>query len=698
MIRAALMLLLALTPLPALAQAVATLVADEVVIEADSRLVASGNVQAFHDGTTLSASRIVYDRGADRLTIVGPIFLTGPGGEIITAEAATLDPRLENGILRGARLVLERQLQLAAVQIDRVDGRYSQLYKTAATSCAVCDGRPPLWEIRAERVIHDEEAQQLYFRNAQFRVRGVPILWLPRMRLPDPSLDRATGFLIPRIRSTNLLGSGLKLPYFIVLGPSRDLTLTPYLANSTTTLEARYRQKFLAGEITLNMAASRDTLPPDGLRGYIFADGSFALGGGYRLGFDIEATTDDAYLFDYGYADTDRLDSAITLTRVTPDEAVEARLTYYQTLRADEQNRTLPPITASLRWRRDWALAGGRLALDAGGDALVRYGEGVGEDGRDVTRIGAAVDWQRDWITPQGLAVTGTLGARADYYMVSDAVSFAPDLVRTVPHARLTFRLPLEKTTNRARHLLEPVLALAWSEAIGDLPPNEDSTRAELDPGNLFALTRHPGEDARETGLRAAAGLAWHRQGRDGTLTRLSFGRVWQDEVDPAFTVASGLDSRWSDWLVAGTLDLPRGLRLDARALLRNDLDPTLAEARIDWQTAALDLHAAYIWQAPDAQVGRPDTVSEWSLDGEVQLNDAWAVSFDTRYDIVADRPARAGIGAQWRNECVTVDLSVSRRYTSSDNVEPSTDYGLSVELSGFSAGRSAARPAPRCR
>ena len=34
-------------------------------------------------------------------------------------------------------------------------------------------------------------------RARSFRVMGVPVIWLPQMRLPDPTLERATGFLAP---------------------------------------------------------------------------------------------------------------------------------------------------------------------------------------------------------------------------------------------------------------------------------------------------------------------------------------------------------------------------------------------------------------------------------------------------------------------------------------------------------------------
>ena len=689
--------LLCLLPFTSQAQGVATLVADNVAVEDGARLVASGNIEVLYDGTRLSAGRIVFDQTTDRLIIEGPIFIQSPDGTILTADRASLDPQLENGILQSARLVLNQQLQLAANQIDRAEGRYSQLYKTAVTSCRICGDQAPLWEIRAERIVHDEVERQLYFTNATFHVRGVPIFWLPRARLPDPTLDRATGLLIPRIRSSNQLGLGIKLPYFITLGDHRDVTVTPYISNETSTLELAYRQAFVSGDLSFEGAVSRDTLRPDETRSYIFVEGNFDLGRDYKLNFDIEAVSDPAYLLDYGYSAKDRLDSAIGITRTRDTDLFKTSFTYYESLRDDESNSTLPPIVADIGYtNRSFPRFGGTLTWDLDADAIVRYGSSVGPDGRDVARLGAGLDWQRQWISDAGFVTKAEAGIRADAYRLQDTDIFE-DGVRTVPYAQATFSYPLIRKTSRSRQKLTPVVALAWSDSFGTTPPNEDSTRTEFDAANLFDVSRFPGEDAVETGFRGAVGLQWSRHGNLGGVAHLTFGRVYRADVNDDFTQTSGLKGNASDWLIAGQFALPEGFRFEGRAQLGGNLDPTLALAKIDWQTQGLNLGASYIWQTADRDLGRPDPISEWLIDTRVQINPAWAVSFDTRYDVTEDQPARAGLGVEWRNECVTVDLSVSRRYTSSTTVDPSTDYGLSVSLNGFSSGRSDAGPARSC-
>ncbi len=681
-------LTLCLMPVAATAQMAATLVADDVFVEGENRLTATGNIEVLYQGSRLRATRVVYDKPSDRLQIEGPILITGPDGEIVTADQADIDPQLENGVLLGARLVLDQQLQLAANQIDRAEGRYSQLYKAAVTSCQVCGGQAPLWEIRAEKVIHDQVAQQLYFTNATFRVKGLPILYLPYMRLPDPNNTRATGLLIPRIRSNDRLGLGLELPYYIALSSSRDVLLTPYLAGNTRTLKTRYRQAFNSGDMTISAGASSDDLGvSDDLRGYVFAEGDFDLGDGLKLRFDVQAASDKSYLSDYSISDTDRLASIVALTRVTEDALFSGSLSYFQTLRDDEDNASLPPLVAGAGLvRRYHPSAGGTVTVTASADTLLRYGQSTGDTGLDMTRTGATAAWSRDWLTTTGVLLTGTAALQADIWQLNDTDSYDATLSRATPYVQATLRYPLVRQNGRTRHVLEPVAALTYVRPFGDTTPNEDSTRPELDEGNLLALSHFPGNDAAEDGTRLALGLTWTRVGSEGVRSALGFGRVLRDNADPQFTVTSGQVDAASDWLVAGQIALPRGLTFDARALLDDTGDTSLATARVFWNRPEVQLAGGYIWQAPDTAIGRPDVVSEYSIDGAVQVSDAWNVSFDTRYDIARSGPVQAGVGLGWQNECVTVSLSVSRRYASSTTVQPTTDYGLSVSLQGFSA------------
>lgn len=651
----------------------AALVADALVLTPGGLLVAEGNVQAFYGGATLSAPRVTYDPEADRLSIEGPVLLRDPEGNVLSAERAELDPRLEQGLLAGARLVLDRQLQIAAATLRQGEGT-ATLEGAAATSCQVCPGRAPLWEIRAARVMRDEAAQTLTFEDAQFLVRGAPILWLPRIRLPEPGNARETGLVLPRLRGSDELGLGIEVPYFLELGPSRDLTLTPFLAPATVTLGARYREAFLNGTLEARGALSRDGLRPGETRGFLAAEGAFALPGDFDLAFAGIVATDADYLSDYGLADGDAAESRLRIARVGPTSLIEGGVSAFQDLGEDEA----PEALGDLGWERRTPLAGGTLTFGASLDAVLRE---EGAPGREGLRAGAFAGWRADRVVGPGLLVEGEGRLAADAWRLSDGAGEPESFLRAAPAAAVTLRWPLvRRGSNGTADLLEPVASLGWSGAWGETPPAEGSRRSELDEASLLAFPRRPGEEGTEEGARGALGLAWTRQA-GGSAATLTLGRVFGQEEEDA-------------WLVAAGLDLPERLSLRSRATLGEEWDLTSAEALVAWESAALSLSGGWAFLEDLGGERAADVV----LDAEFRPSERWTLRTEARYDLDAGAPRELGLGLGWRNECVEVDVSVERSYTLSGDGKPATTFGLSVGLLGFST-TGGARVAPgACR
>lgn len=689
------------TSAPAATSDAALLVADSVFLDGQTRLIASGNVQALQNGTIIFAERITYDRSTDTILIEGPIRIVDPDGTILIASQAELSEDLQNGILTGARLVLDQQLQLAAVELQRVGGRYTQLSKVAATSCQICgDEGVPLWQIRARRAIHDQLERQIYFDDAQFRVLDVPIFYLPRLRLPDPTLKRARGFLFPSVRQSSLLGLGLKLPYFIPIGDHKDLTVTPYLSRETRTVELRYRQAFRTGRIEFNGAVSRDTLQP-GTRAYLIGGGAFDLPRDYKLTFDIEAVTDRTYLEDYDITGKSRLDSEISITRTKRDSLFDARLTHFQSLRAGEDNGLIPSIAGDLTYERRYFPAGprgGELRLRVGTHSHYRFSD-ADIAGRDVARATGAISWQNRWTLPGGLRF-GAVGALA-FDATNTRQDSSRDLYADVlsPSAAVELRWPLvNRMASGTRHLIEPIAQLSWTGGTRQNTANDESDRVEFDEGNLLSLSRFPAEDRRERGRQGALGLRWAMQGAEGWSTGLTVARVYREEADPELSRSSGLEGTTSDWLIAAQLKSTSGLQFTARGLLDDTNEFAKAEARAAFANDRWDVSAGYVLLVADPAEARPNAISEWSLDGAYRVNRHWTLSTEFRYDLVSDSFARAEAGVRYTNECVEVDFSARRKFTSSSNATPSTSFGLTVELKGFSTGGNAHDVRRSCR
>ncbi|MEP3686806.1 MAG: LPS assembly protein LptD [Sulfitobacter dubius] len=680
----------------------AVLVADQVFITRDKVLVAQGNVEAFRGETRLRATAIRYDQATGALSIEGPIVLSEGENTTILADAASLDAGLQSGLLRGARMILEQQLQLAAVQINQVEGRYSQLYKAAVTSCKVCeDGEAPLWQIRAKRVVHDQLAQQLYFDEAQFRIKNVPIFYLPRLRLPDPTLDRATGFLAPSIRSTSQLGVGLKLPYFIKLGDHRDLTLTPYLSAETRTLEFRYRQAFVSGRIDFDGAITRDDEEPGETRGYLFGNGTFNLRRDYKLYFDIETTSDRSYLNDYGYSDKDRLTNELTVSRARRDDYTRASLLNYRSLRDDDVNAELPTLVLDGEHQRRYfpTRLGGELRLSLEAHTHRRGSDvSAGGLGRDVSRLNGEATWLRRLTFSNGLVSDLHAGANFGLFNIAQDAGFEPRHGDLVPEVAVALRYPMQRReTGGAVQQIEPLVQFGWTGGDRLDIPNEESTLVEYDEGNLLSLSRFPRPDRRERGAVAAFGVNWARIDPNGLDASFSFGQVIRADADDDFSFSSGLQGTYSDFLLAGQLRSDNGLALIGRGLVDDDFEVAKAELRGVWNFKRGQIASSYVWLQEDAAEDRDEDVSEITFDGSFSINSQWQASADWRFDLADERAATAGLGLSYNNECVQVDLSVSRSYSSSTSVEPSTDFGFNIGLRGFAANTGTERYVRSC-
>ncbi|MGP3696514.1 LPS-assembly protein LptD [Rhodobacter sp. NSM] len=700
-----------LVPLPLAAQEKATLVADSVSIVNETTLVAEGHVEVLFQGTRLSASRVLYDQAQDRLTIDGPIVLDDGEGQLVLADQAALSGDLENGVMTSARLVLDQQLQLAASELRRVGDRYTALGRTVASSCQVCADNPvPLWEVRARRVVHDEVERQIYFDHASLRIAGLPVAYVPRLRIPDATLKRATGFLRPELLTTSQLGTGLRVPYFIALGDSRDVTLLPQITTKGgRTLGMRYREALSFGIIEAEGAVSRDEILPDERRGYLFARGTFDLPRDFTLTFQVEEVSDRAYYLDYGLGEKDRLATGFEVTRARRNEYISGRLLKFRTLREDEDNDTLPSLVADATFHRRFGFG------PLGGEGGLRFSthshrrdsddpfdsaldDDAIADGRDMSRASVLIDWRRNWMLGAGILGSALAEFGADAYDISQDATWEGSDTRIHGAGGVEIRWPwVRSSASGASDVIQPVAQVVWADRSDARIPNEDSVLVEFDEGSLFSLDRFPGSDAVEEGSRAAVGVNWTRYDPSGWSLGATLGKVVWQEDDPGFSSASGFDGDQSDWLASLQLATQDGLTILQRTIVDEELGVTKAEWQVGLERDRYGFTSRYVRIRESEEEARPDPVEELWLDTRYRLTGAWTASAEGRYDFEADRTARAGIGLEFRNECLKLDLSLSRRFTSSTSVTPSTDFGLSVDLIGFGSG-AAPGPSRVCR
>ena len=199
----------------------------------NERVSAVGNVQIYYDGTTLEADKVIYDQTTKRLHAEGNVRLTEADGKITYAEIMNLSDDFRDGFVDSLRLDTPDQTRMAAARADRSSGNFTVFQSGVYTACEACKDdpkKPPLWQVKAARIIHDDGEKMIYFEDARLEFFGKPVAYFPYFSAPDPTVKRKTGFLMPSSSSAaRQYGFGVEIPYYWALAPDYDFTFSPRL-------------------------------------------------------------------------------------------------------------------------------------------------------------------------------------------------------------------------------------------------------------------------------------------------------------------------------------------------------------------------------------------------------------------------------------------------------------------------------------
>ncbi|MGY4288370.1 lipopolysaccharide assembly outer membrane protein LptD (OstA) [Bradyrhizobium sp. LM2.7] len=217
----------------------------------NSRVSAVGNVQLFYNGTSVEADRVIYDQKTKRLHAEGNIRMTDADGKITYAEIMDLSDDYRDGFVDSLRVDTADQTRMAASRADRSSGNYTVFENGVYTACAPCRDdpkKPPLWQVKGARIIHDQQEKMLYFETAQLEFFGVPLAYMPYFSTPDPTVKRKTGFLMPGFSSYSAFGYGLEVPFYWAIAPDMDATFSPRVTSKQgVLLQAEFRQRLMDG-------------------------------------------------------------------------------------------------------------------------------------------------------------------------------------------------------------------------------------------------------------------------------------------------------------------------------------------------------------------------------------------------------------------------------------------------------------------
>jgi len=352
--------------------------ADELQYDnTNNRILAVGSVQIYYLGSTLEADRVVYEQTTKRMRAEGNARLTEADGKVVRGEVIDLTDQFRDGFVDSLQIETADKTRFAAPRAERQGGRYTVFQSGVYTACEPCKddpSKPPRWQVRATRIIHDDSEKMIYFESARLEAFGYPLFYWPYLSTPDPTVKRKSGLLIPKLGYSSTLGATYSQAYFWALAPNYDLTVTPTLSSKQgLLLQTEWRHRLINGSYSVRAAGifqadpgafekrftplyPGDKDPGDRLfRGNIDTTGQFALNNNWVWGWDGSLVTDRMVIPDYAlrtyFAMMDPLKSGgletvsqLYLTGRGDHSYFDARLMYFYGLSASDVQSQLPIV------------------------------------------------------------------------------------------------------------------------------------------------------------------------------------------------------------------------------------------------------------------------------------------------------------------------------------------------------------------
>lgn len=713
--------------------------AQQLVYNHDNETVSAvGDVTIYYSGDVLQADRVVYDQRNNRVRAEGNVKMTDRDGNVIYADNLDLSDDFADGFLQSLQVQRPDRSRFSATRATRAGDRVTVFDQGTYTACEVCESkpeRPPLWQVKATRIIHDQQEQMVYYENARLEFFGLPVAYLPFLQHPDPTVKRKTGFLVPTYIANTELGFGARVPFFWNIAPNKDITITPTVLSRQGVLgDVEWRHRLMTGSYSIRAAGLFQADPgafpssPRGggdmdARGALHTTGKFNLNSRWQWGWDVNLLSDKWVLEDYNLwgSSWNEAISTAYLSGLGTRSYFDARGYYFLGLSSDDRQDQIPTVLPLIDYGKtlEQPVLGGQFGFRTNFTSLRRVesnfeyvtGNNVncalqphlclvrGAAGT-YSRVSAEAEWKRQIIDPIGQVWTPFAFVRGDVisrnpsdtlalqqFMSTDQKSYGRGMVG----AGLEYRYPLVALTTYGTHLLEPIaqVIIRPDETHIRDAQNEDAQSLFFDDTNLFAWDKFSGWDRIEGGSRANVGIQYTWTMPTGAYVNVLFGQSYHLFGRNSFAVGdiantgldSGLDSDRSDYVARFYFQATPNWAFASRFRFdEENFGMRARELQARFNKGAFSGSVTYARYDARPAIGITEVAEGVVSNARIKLHENWYVTGGASYDIDRKRFNSTGLGFGYLDECFDFSVGYSSSYSKNSNKDPV--HTLMVRLS----------------
>ena len=659
-------------------------------------VVASGNVVLNQNGSTIQTEEIQYDKNQNIVHVPGQAFLTLSDGTKAKTSQVHFFPKESELITGDAEVDFIDGTHLFTDKIIRRDMGQETVFKNASyTPCDICEKKSPLWRLSANTIEEDEPNKTLRFWNTFFKVKDIPVAWFPYFQMPDPSVKRKTGFLIPSISSNSEMKTMVGLPFFVDIAPNQNLTITPKISLAHHPLGLlNYKGVFSESAFNVYSSLTRDH---DGTKqGHLKADFEYNPNDTWRFSGQYYRTTSDTYFRRYkidGITETDSYLTSFLGGEYYGNRVYgSAELLNFQSLYESVSSKSIPIIlpVMQLEYTSAPLTESGLYAFSEMSSALINNREHFKSNRISLTQ-GVRLPYISSW----GMTAEMEGRVRGDGYFIDTGrydIANKPQndsywAGRIFPQAILTMGYPLVNPGKSLSQIIEPIVQLVVGPNGGnkDEIPNSDSSIFDFSDTNLFSSNRFSGYDRVESGTRVNYGVKWsiYNQGKSRSFQAL-IGQTFTVHDDNELSDVMGYDNHLSNYIGHLLLRFKYIVLSYRFRVNQRDFHARKNDVKLEVGSSPLRLGVDYLFQDAyrlgQQKFGEKKSVTFY---GKTKLTKNFSLEGRYQYNLRRDRkgPLKSEAALRYDNECVTLDFSVSKSFTQDRNYKGDTSFNFRVYL-----------------
>ncbi len=562
--------------------------------------------------------------------------------------------------------------------------------KGVFTSCKKTDGCPA-WSMQADKITHDKIKKQIIYKDTILKIYDFPVFYFPKFFHPDPTVERQSGFLRPKLNESRTLGTSINLPYFHVISENKDLTFKPTIFDSKIFMfQNEFRQEnknssFIADlGLTRGYKSSTEGSNKNSMT-HIFSkfksDLKFKDFSKSDLEIFIEKTSNDTYLslFDANIPLTDikpknknLLQSGLKVTLDHEDYNFSSGMTLYETLSG----------TNSDRFQYIFPYYNFDTVLDTDLNGSFYFSSDGSNDLKNtnnlISKMTNNLNYDsEDYFSDQGLRNRfGVSFKNFNSTAKNDSIyksNLQSDLM-TIFEVESSF--PLIKENSNILNSLIPKVSLRYNPTG---MKNYTNVSRTISTDNIFSINRLGIGDSFESGRSLTIGIDYKKEDLMDNDKFLEFklATVLRDKFEKDIPISSTLNRKNSNIYGSITNNFSEFVKVDYNFAVDNDLS-TFEYNSIDTEFSINNFVTEFNFIEQNGLMGDTNSIENTS---SIKFDENNFFTFNTRRNRKTSLTEYYDLVYEYKNDCLTAGISYKKTYYSDRDVRPNEDLLFTITL-----------------